>query len=224
MLNSILNTLFGVKNQNRSGTGCKCPNCGAMIDKAPKRKTKCVSCNKDVYVRNKQSIFPSVFLTQKDAMAVDWLKRLRDYGLDEADYFSMNSELAKRFGRQPFSTDVIWGLFSKLILLNSKDFQFIGSLRYSMALFLYQEGRDFFPELQESARMELMSFRKDSIKKAEIHTCKEASCEACRALDGTVLTVKDALKLMPIPCNDCTHSLGKNNRGFCRCRYLAHFE
>jgi len=97
-------------------------------------------------------------------MAVDWLRKLRSYGLTESDYFAMSRDLERSFRKKPYSTDVIWGLFSKLILLNRRDLETLGSIHYSMALFLNQEGKDCFAELQESARMELLSLRKDSIK------------------------------------------------------------
>jgi len=62
-----------------------------------------------------------------------------------------------------------------------------------------------------------------TIKKVQIFTQQENSCEACRQLENKVFTIEEALEKMPIPCKECTQKLYDEKRGFCRCSYVAFF-
>ncbi len=201
-----------------------CPYCRKVLDRKPQRKTKCPFCNNDIYVRTKQKIFPSTLLNKEDAVAVDWLKNLENFGIKDNDFLNKRRELFKKFGKEAESTDVIWGLFNELIL-KTKDLHSLKMIYYEMALFLNKEGKDFFQFLQQSAKMELMKFKQEGfIKKVRILTAGEDSCETCRRLENMVFTIEEALEKMPIPCKECTHKLYDKERGFCRCCYVAEID
>ena len=201
-----------------------CPYCRKVLDRKPQRKTKCPSCNKDIYVRSKQKIFSSNLLNKEDVIAVDWLKNLENFGIKDDDFINKRSELSKKFGKEAKSTDVIWGLFNELIL-ETKDLHSLKMIYYEMALFLNKEGKDCFTVLQQSAKMELMKFKQEAfIKKVGVLTAGEDSCEACRRLENKVFTIEEALEKMPIPCKECTHKLYDEKRGFCRCCYVAEID
>lgn len=199
-----------------------CPYCVEPLSKKPKRKTKCPLCKNDIHVRTKQKIFSSTLLTSEDAMAVDWLKKLEYFGITDKDFLQKKQFLSKKFGEEAKSRDVIWGLFNGNVLSTKKDLHALHMAYYYMALFLNQEGRDCFKLLQESARAELMSLREDGfIKTVRILTAGRDSCEACQRLENKVFNIEEALKKMPIPCEECTYKLYDEKRGFCRCTYIS---
>jgi len=224
MTNFFKKTTSKQNNNTEKESEVVCPYCKKVLEQKPQRKKKCPFCNNDIYVRSKQNIFSSTLLTKEDAMAVDWLKNLQNFGIKDNDFINKRRVLSKKFGKEAKSTDVIWGLFNELIL-KTKDLHSLKMIYYEMALFLNQEGKDCFSVLQQSAKMELMEFKQEGfIKKVRILTAGEDSCEACRRLENKVFTIEEALEKMPIPCNECTHKLYDEKRGFCRCCYLAEIE
>ena len=50
-------------------------------------------------------------------------------------------------------------------------------------------------------------------------TAGDQSCKNCRRLENKIFKISDALKLMPLPCKDCTYPLYDEDKGFCRCSY-----
>ena len=196
-----------------------CPYCKSLLDKAPKRKKKCQHCNKNIYVRTKQDLFDSNLLTKEDAIAVDWIKSLE---VTKNEFLNKKAELEKKFNGNVKSTDVVWGLFNEHIT-KTTDYHSLGMIYFNMALFLYEGGGEFFKELQESAKMDLMRYGQHT-QKVKILATSE-SCKACKKQDQKVITIEDALKEMPIPCKDCTYELsGSGNLGWCRCTYVAVIE
>ena len=221
-MRKFLEKKFSKQNNNtKKELEAICPYCRVVLEQELQRKKKCPFCNNDIYVRSKQKIFSSTLLTKEDAIAVDWLKNLENFGIKDNDFINKRIELSKTFGKEAKSTDVIWGLFNELIL-KTKDLNSLKMIYYEMALFLNKEGKDCFSVLQQSAKMELMKFKQEGfVKKVRILTAGEDSCEACRRLENKVFTIKEALEKMPIPCKDCTRKLYDEKRGFCRCCYVA---
>jgi len=224
MTNS-LKKIFSKQNNNaEKDLEPVCPYCRKVLDRKPQRKTKCPFCNNDIYVRPKQKLFSSTLLTKEDALAVDRLKYLENFGFKGNDFINKRRELSKKFGKEAKSTDVIWGLFNELIL-KTEDLHSLKMIYYEMALFLNKEGKDCFTVLQQSAKMELMKFKQEGfIKKVRILTAGEDSCEACQRLGNKVITIEEALEKIPIPCKDCTRKLYDEKRGFCRCCYVAEID
>ncbi len=182
-----------------------CPYCRQILDKTPKRKTKCPHCGKYIHVRAQQQYVGSALLTQADAHAVDWARQL---DIDPADFRHKRRQLAKTLGIEAPLSDVMWS-----ILQERGD-------TFSMALFSYQVGKDYSSLLEESARRELMRY-KDWGSPARVEILAAAnSCECCRAQNGSLLTVDEALKTMPLPNKSCTYELAPGRPGWCRCTYL----
>lgn len=98
-----------------------CPYCKVTLAKRPARKTRCPSCNNDIYVRTSQKIFSSTLLTWDDAIAVDWLKKIELYGVTGEQFVIKRQELSMKFGTRAKSTDAIWGLFNDLLIKRLAD-------------------------------------------------------------------------------------------------------
>lgn len=98
-----------------------CPYCKKVLDKAPRRKSKCLHCNKYIYVRS------GVLVTKKQAIFIDSKKRLENLQLEEI----MSSK----------SLDELWAALNKGILYFSqrKDFYSVSSIYLEMALITYAE-------------------------------------------------------------------------------------
>ena len=209
-------------NNTKKESEAVCPYCKKVLKQKPKRKKKCPFCNNDIYVRSKQKIFSSTLLNKEDAIAIDELKNLENFGIKNNDFINKKRKLSKKFGEEAKSADVIWGLFNELIL-KTKNLHSLQVIYYDMALFLNKEGKNCFSVLQKSAKMELMKYKQRGIKKVQILT-SGSSCEACQRLEAKVFTIEEALEKMPIPCKECTNKLYDEKRGFCRCSYLAEIE
>ena len=91
---------------------------------------------------------------------------------------------------------------------------------YNHALFLNEEGKDCFKILQQANKMNLLRYKQSEIdiEKVEIIS-GEDPCSFCQQLNGKIYSIEEALKLMPIPCKDCSFILNDDKRGFCRCTY-----
>jgi hypothetical protein len=217
--------------------GAVCPYCKQNLSKRPKRKTKCPHCGEYVFVRTSPSGNGSkVLVTDDEAEQIDlewqrihsrkkWMQSLAQYGISDADFDRHKKSLGERFRQEPRDSDVVWSLFHEALdaSMKSGDLRELKMLYFEMALFAYEEGRDFFHLLEQSRKMELTEFKKGGyVEKVSIITAGDASCEACQKLAGRVFTVDEALEQMPIPCEDCTFDFrGRGQPGWCRCLYGA---
>ena len=100
-----------------------CPYCKAefLNRKPPKRRSvfKCSTCQGEVTVDPHQFIYPSVYLTEKQATYVSFLWQLDHWVFTRGsknDYQQMKAELAKKFRTEPGVGDVIWGLMNKSLM------------------------------------------------------------------------------------------------------------
>lgn len=195
-----------------------CPYCKAVLEKMPKRKAKCPVCKKDIYVRTKQKLFSSNLLTKEDAIVIDCFKNMRRFGITETDFFTKKTHLTSKFGKQINSADIAWGLYNDIIT-KERDLQLASQLYRDMALFLNKLGKPCFSLLQQGQKAELKSMKR--MRWAKIVQIKSSgnSCPACRRLAGKVFSITQALKTMPIPCEECTYKLQGGQHGFCRCYY-----
>lgn len=92
---------------------------------------------------------------------------------------------------------------------------------YDMALFLNQEEKDYRTPLQQSAKMKLMSFKREGgVERVEVSAGGEGTCSECNQLDGKIFPIEDALEKMPLPFERCTNSMEHGTPGFCMCMYL----
>ncbi len=220
--------------------GAVCPYCKQILDKRPKRRKKCPSCGSYMYVRKRPPNGERrVLVTEHEAEEIDsewkqlhfrrkWLGMLQQYGIADEHFDTHRRRLRERFGQEPSDADVVWSLFHEALhgSMKSGDFQELRMLYFEMALFLYEEGRDFFHLLEQSQRMELTAYKQDGIvEKVRILKTRATACEACKRLQGRVFALDEALEQMPIPCKDCTFDFqGTGQPGWCRCLYGAVFD
>ena len=180
----------------------KCPYCNVSLVTIPKRKTKCKSCNNYYYVTTRISDEAKVIATEKERdenarCPLSLLHLISDNEFQEAK----NIVLSK--GGVLNINDIIWGLLNKKVLAEMK------------------EGKDVFHLLQESAKCKLMDYRQAGLKKVEVLTANQASCDACNKQNRKILTIDEALETMPIPVKECSTEVFVDGKGFCRCLYVA---
>lgn len=212
-----------------------CPYCKEVLEQVPQRKKKCPFCNNLIYVRTSLSTQSKVLVTEEESKEIDlaweaeskrakWFKFFNEHGVQEKAFYERKEVFSKKIGKMASDGDVFWSLFNELIS-NTRDLHSLKMIYYEMALFLNEEGKDSYLMLQQAAKMDLMSFKKQGfIKKVRVITAQEQSCEACRQLTDKVFTIEEALEKMPIPCKECSHKIHDENRNFCRCCYVAEIE
>lgn len=219
-----------------------CPNCKSKLKKMPKRKQKCPSCQNFIFVRTDPSTNKKVLTSEIEAKKIDekweeksmvkkWIINLAQFGIKKNDFKFQKNEMLKKSNKTPRDKDVIWSLLNRLNAeyIKKNDYGSMSRVYYNMALFLGEEGKDFFVMLQESAKMRLLEIEtetKDIGKriKVRINTGGEGSCENCRKLEEKVFTLKEAMEQNPIPYKECTYKMFGGAKGFCRCLYLFHIE
>ena len=195
-----------------------CPHCGGVLEKKPKRKKKCPLCKNYIYVRTSSSTSDKILVTEEEAKKIDWLKKLENYGITEKHFDDQKNKLSKQFGCVPSNHDVIHSLFNKLVLENT-DFHTLEMIYHTHALFLNEEGKDCFKILQQANKMNLLGYKQsEEVEKVTIISGND-SCSSCQRLNGKIYSIEEALKIMPIPCKDCSFILNDEKRGFCRCTY-----
>ena len=164
-----------------------------------------------VYLRANPSTRAKIVVTEEEAKSIDTLRRL---GADEREYRDTEKELLKRFKTTPSQGDIVWAILSERLLSAMKqgNWQEMKMLYWQQARLLYELGSEFLIVLQEAAKCELRDYQLAGLKKVEVLTAGEQSCDKCSALNGKVFTIEQALEVMPIPVGDC-------GKGWCRCLY-----
>ncbi len=209
-----------------------CPYCKKILEKKPKKKTKCKFCGKFIFVRNISD--DEVLVTEKEVQKIDkekeeewlvndWINKLSSFGITRKDFERIKSEKLKK-SKTVRGGDVLWYLFNAKAenLMKISDWQGLKMIYYNMALFLNQEGKGCFQLLEVSAKMELMNYRESGVKKVEI--CASQGCEECKKFNGKTFLIEEALEMKPIPCKKCTHKMYDEKFSFCRCMYLSKMD
>ncbi|MFQ5807023.1 MAG: hypothetical protein ACE5I3_11300 [Phycisphaerae bacterium] len=140
---------------------------------------------------------------------------LAHYGITNDAAARKRDELTANLGRKPNRIEVIQALYDDL--LAHADPRQRSSMYIGLAVEYHLAGLDPFPIKQEIARATLAGFHGRHVR-----ILSSKGCEACRALNGRVLTVDEALEQMPIPCRDCTYGISDTEPfGWCRCMYIS---
>lgn len=218
-----------------------CPYCHKILDKMPQRKKKCPFCKSAIYIKNIPSKKGRFLVTEEDAKKIDaewekihnidaryypireWLDFLSRYGITREDFDNRHKAFSEKHEALVNDNDVIWSLYNELIA-KTTDYHDLKMIYYNMAILLNKEGKEFFHILQLSSKMQLMTMKQMDIKKVEISTAGEGSCESCRKLEGRIFRIEDALEKMPIPCKKCNMEVFTEGKGFCRCMYSPVIE
>ena len=176
-----------------------CPYCRVVQEPSPKRRRKCQDCDQIIYIRTDQVERKRYLLTKEQA--------------DQAERDRRN---------------VRWKELSLQVqsAMQGGDWQLLRITYHQQASILFNEGRPHRHVTESAMKAELMGFQQVGINSVQVSTCQdERVCAECRALDGAVFTVADAMERMPLPGRDCTDAKDKNpHGGRCRCRYSPVFE
>jgi hypothetical protein len=86
-----------------------CPYCQVELPNRPVSKGKCTRCNRVIVVRKAQQVFPSIYLTIKQAKEVDRYKSNTptDYGSTQGDFAAKRLLLERQLGKTPSPDEVI---------------------------------------------------------------------------------------------------------------------
>ena len=207
----------------------KCPYCGVTLVKRPERKSKCPSCGMSIYIKTAPNSKEKLLVTQDQAAEID--KQLHEF-YEREELFNyleghgiarIEFENRKKLNTKVNDYDIAWGLLNEKIL-STPDLRNVSLIHRTMASILNKEHKSCIEALRSSHRANLEHMKVNDVKKVKILTAKKESCPYCRELEGIILTIYDALKLMPIPHPKCTHKLYDDNQGWCRCLYTAIIE
>lgn len=158
-------------------------------------------------------------LTKSGALRqVGWL------GLTERDYDRMHAKLAKQWKKEPSPADTAWSLLNGAVTC-TRDLGELKSIFLTMALFLHREGRDSYEMVRKATELELRNYEQTGVVK-KVRIIANLGCDVCRRQDGKLLTIRQALKTMPLPCKDCNTKLYdlEAKFGYCRCSYEAELD
>jgi len=198
-----------------------CPSCGVVLDRAPKRRSQCTHCHQPIVVREGR------LCTEDEARAIDVCSR---FAVPLERLWDAREQLSRTWGRAASAADAAWRVLNEVIV-EMPDFHGRGMVYFQMARFLWEEGRDHLQVARQGRRMRLAHWKHAEdlglldLKRARlgIVTARDASCPACRALEGAQFSYLEAAERNPIPVAECTHEAGPGRtRGWCRCDYVLH--
>lgn len=190
-----------------------CPYCGVILEKTPKRKTSCPACHQPIFVRRGR------LLTEERVKLEGWIASLEYLGVTELSFEERRQELSKRFGAKASPRDTVWSFLNGAV--GKGDWIHHQRIYLHMARIVESEGKsaaEFYAEARrwgwEYARTQLEEMRSHLVTHVYVHNSgDEQVCPACRALEGRVFPITNALagKLVPHLCQ----------RQLCRCWYTA---
>lgn len=201
------------------GSAVACPHCGVVLDPPPTSSRKCPECREPLVVRTRKGtklVFTPAGAEQYDRdrkreIAANKARRhAANIGIDDAAWQAAERELGQRFGRSPSGGDVFWNLASQALqdAMQPTDWGRLGSVYFTMALHLKDEGRDYMGLRREAfqcAVRELVAQaarRGDAEPVLRIHGCRP-DCQVCADDDGRAYRPDELLHdAAPVP-HDC---------------------
>lgn len=195
-----------------------CPSCGVTLDSPPNRRAECPHCGRPIAVREGR------LCSDEEARAIDACAGL---GIPLEYLWSARERLSRECGYQASAADAAWRLLNELAV-NTPEYHGRAMVYFGMARFLWKEGEDQLQIARQGRQMQLAEWKLVAdeglldLKRAhiEIITSREASCPACRTLEGAQFTYQEAMEQNPIPAPECTHEAGPGRaRGWCSCSY-----
>jgi hypothetical protein len=191
-----------------------CPYCGFKYEALPKDKKPCPSCGEVVIIKSRDKIKHLLTRTQ----AQDWEDNKKEQALFNKAVYYLNMgridpekfHLVREGLIDERGVKVTYELAALQILANNsvkryvkKDYEGAFWTYFAMTHFLRDHGEDYFDTLQLMHETRLREKKtQESNGKVEIKTY--CDCDACKPLDGKILTIDEALKTMPFPSKNCT--------------------
>jgi len=200
-----------------------CPYCSVYLIKKPTRKSKCPNCHNDIYVRNKQTLFPQQLLTEHQTDAVDLIKNFEYLGLNDESFKREQELLSIKFGKPAGIPDTIWSIYNGLLdtLSRTDDFSQMSAIYFQMARQLVNEGKEGQRFVVEANKMTLRDYSRMNVIDFEIESSVNC-CEACKKQDGSMLKLtSELLTKPPLPPDNCTCVFVIGKPPMCTCLYIA---
>ena len=213
-----------------------CPYCSYMLEKFPSRKQKCSSCGKTFVVRTHYETRQKLVLTETDAVKFDaekdkyYLDKSLLDGIKKYIYVDRGAvdklvektriELTKKFGKPAALGDVAWGVANRMSIdaMRKGDMALLGMIQFQMALYLHYSGKDGRHLLVSAFEIELMNYRKMGV--TQVSMIATSCCEACKTVDGKIISIDEAIREKILPNIQCTSKLNPSApTGWCSCCY-----
>ena len=203
----------------------ECPTCKQTLEKYLKNRFKCPHCRNWIYfwderlvTKEENTLLRDEYYRRRheERLQQSLTEDLAKLGLSEKMFQRREQELLRTTGVTPKKAAVILSLINETIL-KLKDLNEMETRYNSLAIILNRGGEESFHVLKSAAKIKLAALRKEGFKNVSILTCQ--MCEACKQVDGKILSIKEALKTMPIPIKECTNYPYNENRSFCVCSY-----
>jgi len=198
-----------------------CPYCSITLESVLKRKKKCPSCGKFIFVRDGRPV------TEDEARIQDNLWRLQWFRLTRPDFDKCRAELSEEFGYIASVNDTMWRLLNTQVAI-AKRIDVVEQAHKEMARIATEEGKDPQPYLDaarratkvrinqgtcEAFKREMEEIRDLPHTKAKIRTCNDSHvCPACQEIASMTWPIDQVPEL---PYEKCTSETG------CRCGISA---
>jgi hypothetical protein len=216
-----------------------CPYCGVILDKPIKRKRNCPECDKPVYVRTTQDLYPSSALTESQVNDVEFYETMKatiEITLD--DYRDTEGKLMSKWNVTKVNTyDVLWSMFNNMELYTKyadKSYDKKSQLRnffrtkewVDVAAAKYQASRGHDPSGYLGAA------RKNAVQSAklEVHVkgltvkCYNC-CDDCMKFDEKTFSLEFLDKNEVLPNKICTRPYEDGSKfTFCTCTYQDYYN
>lgn len=203
-----------------------CPNCGVIFDPIPKRKTKCLSCGIEVYIRSNQELFNSDLLTEDQAYTADFFKELENIGVTKDRYTAMKNKLSAKWGFKAKPYDIIWNLSTAEIVESTKNYRLEEYFRHASMIYMAQanflENRNKDPYtprlLMNESDLERFDYNKNIVMSVKINL--DNCCDECRLITPINSSARHYLSLKLLPYQKCTRKLrSRDKHSWCICYY-----
>lgn len=115
--------------------------------------------------------------------------------------------------------DTAWAELNRKVLEESANSNWneVSMCYREMAIIVAKEGKDSLHLLKESFKFTIKNYKENGIKKVMVITARdEKVCEACKKLEGKIMTIEE-YETCPLPPKDCTGSIYKTKGHYCRC-------
>jgi hypothetical protein len=205
-----------------------CPYCGQALTKAPSRRMKCPSCRNLIVVRTIDH--RPTLMTGYETASIDAARRHNAYvnklreiisRLDSCPTDDTISavKLFEEALDEMEPRDAAWKVLNDLALLHThrENYNDAASCYSGMAWFRKLHNEDPYPEANEATRLEINHARSEGYKKVRAYS--GCTCSKCKAVSGSIQTIRQALKNPLVPVKDCETGVG-----ILVCNYRGYFE
>lgn len=206
----------------------------AELDRLAKRIEKFLRSNQDNPVSSNRFLVseknileaPKNQDTHLDDQQLDaWFDSLMQYGYEERDLQTWRKKLAAGNGKRLDGSEVIRELLTRIIDREfsqlEQDFKLLQRVYHSMAVLAEQDRKPHLHVLVESKRMLLMSYRQRGVQKVQLLTQRKERCQICESRDREIISVREALETMPLPCENCPFLPDSQGRFPLNCTYIV---